>query len=109
MFKELAQIRLVLFCAILLVVIDFGINKKKEQACRAFLEAHWQPEWGNLESLYQAAFDEVRAFLAHRAELAEHLTPLFAQIKASLNPEEIAQLLSLMGQIAQADNKEMPQ
>ena len=109
MFTSLNQIRLVLFSAILLVVIDFGIDEKEEEACRTFLKTHWQPGWGDWETAYQAAFEEVRTFLAHRAELPQHLPALFGEIKANLDPAQIQILLDLMGQIAQADNKEMPQ
>ena len=100
------ELRQALFCGILALVIDFGIDKEEEARCMEFLQTHWQPGYGDQSAFYQGVFAEVQEFVVIRSQLESKLANLIQKLKVELSQHQLKDLLQLMEEVVLANQVE---
>ena len=99
----LEELRLGLFCGLLVEVIDWGITEEEELTCQAFIKDRWHEEWGSALDFYASEFEKIKEFTTIRATLDEKLNVLLADVTKLLSSIQKKELLDFIVTIADAD------
>ncbi|MDX2471157.1 MAG: hypothetical protein QNL04_11335 [SAR324 cluster bacterium] len=105
----LEELRLGLFCGLLIEVIDWGITEEEELTCQAFIKDRWHDEWGSALDFYASEFEKIKEFTTIRATLDEKLNVLLQEVKHTLSNIQKTELLDFIINIADADQEMAPQ
>ena len=106
---EKEQLRLALFCGLIVQVIDWGITEEEENTCKKFIFDRWQADWGEPMDMYELEFEAIKEFTVVRATLDEKIDKLLLRVLSELTAPQKVELLDFIKEIADADQEMAPQ